>query len=394
MEMELLTGVKVVDLTAAIAGTFGTLALADLGADVIKIEPLKGEHYRTALSGAIVIAMNRNKRGVALDLKTKEGQDIVLNLVRKADVFIENFVPGTIEKLGLSYERVKEVKPDIIYCSVSGFGQDGPMSRRPSYDPVAQAMAGIMIATGDKDGKPCRQVTSLIDMTAGLYAAIAILASLNKRHTTGQGERIDISMLDTAVSAMNYFLTWHSVTGNLPTRQGSGTPGWTPYEAFDTKDNPVWIGVSTDKFWQAFCRALHLDELAKDERYLNDTDRRDRREELVAKVAEICRQYTSEELDRRLQEVGVPVGVLATVAEVPDNPQVQFRHLIDEFCYPGKGKVKAVKTPIMVGGSLPEAKRQAPLIGEHTVEVLREHGYGDSDIQGFISRGVAMQHTA
>ena len=144
--------------------------LADLGADVIKIEPLKGEHYRTALNGAIVLAMNRNKRGVALDLKTKEGQDIVLNLVKKADVFVENFVPGTIEKLGLGYERVKEVKPDIIYCSVSGFGQDGPMSRRAAYDPVAQAMAGIMIATGETDGKPCRQVTSLIDMTAGLYA--------------------------------------------------------------------------------------------------------------------------------------------------------------------------------------------------------------------------------
>jgi crotonobetainyl-CoA:carnitine CoA-transferase CaiB-like acyl-CoA transferase len=392
--MELLSNVKVVDLTAAIAGTLGTLALADLGADVIKIEPLKGEHYRTALNGAIVLAMNRNKRGVALDLKTKEGQDIVLNLVKKADVFVENFVPGTIEKLGLSYERVKEAKPDIIYCSVSGFGQDGPMSRRPSYDPVAQAMAGIMIATGEKDGKPCRQVTSLIDMTAGLYATIAILAGLNKRHITGQGQRIDISMLDTAVSAMNYFLTWHSLTGNLPTRQGSGTPGWTPYEAFDTKDTPVWIGVSTDKFWQAFCRALNLEELGKDERYLNDKGRREHREELVAKVATICLQYTSEELDRKLQQVGVPIGILSTVAEVPDNPQVQFRHLIDEFCYPGIGRVKAVKTPIMVDGTLPEARMQAPRIGEHTVEVLKEHGYSDSDIRGFISHGIVMQHTA
>lgn len=392
--MELLTGVKVVDLTAAIAGTLGTLVLADLGAEVIKIEPLKGEHYRTALSGAIVLAMNRNKRGVALDLKTREGQDIVLNLVKRADVFVENFVPGTIEKLGLSYERVKAVKPDIIYCSVSGFGQEGPMSRRPSYDPVAQAMAGIMIATGEKDGKPCRQVTSLIDMTAGLYAAIAILASLNKRHLTGQGERIDISMLDTAVSAMNYFITWHSLTGSLPTRQGSGTPGWTPYEAFNTKDRPVWIGVSTDKFWQAFCRALNLEDLGKDERYSNDRGRREHRDELVAKVAEICLRYTSEELDRRLQEVGVPVGILSTVAEVPDNPQVQFRHLIDEFCYPGRGKVRTVKTPVMVAGALPETRMQAPLIGEHTAEVLKEHGYSDPEIQGFISRGIVTQHTA
>jgi crotonobetainyl-CoA:carnitine CoA-transferase CaiB-like acyl-CoA transferase len=390
--MELLKGVKVVDLTAAIAGTLGTLVLADLGADVIKIEPLKGEHYRTALNGAIVLAMNRNKRGVALDLKTKEGQGIVLNLVKKADVFVENFVPGTIEKLGLSYERVKEAKPDIIYCSVSGFGQDGPMSRRPSYDPVAQAMAGIMIATGEKEGKPCRQVTSLIDMTAGLYGAIAILAGLNKRQTTGQGQRLDISMLDTAVSAMNYFLTWHSLTGNLPTRQGSGTPGWTPYEAFDTKDKPIWIGVSSDKFWHAFCGALHLEDLEKDGRFLNDTTRREHREELVAKVADIFMHYTSEELDRKLQDAGVPVGILSTVAEVPDNPQVQFRHLIDEFNYPGKGMIKAVKTPIMVEGTLPEARMQAPLIGEHTVEVLKEYGYNDADIDGFIGNGIVMQH--
>ncbi len=390
--MELLAGVKVVDLTAAVAGTTGTLVLADLGADVIKIEPLRGEHYRTALDGAFLLALNRNKRGVAIDLKTKEGQDIVLNLVKKADVLVENFVPGTIEKLGLGYERVKGVKPDIIYCSVSGFGQDGPMSQRAAYDPVAQAMAGIMIATGEADGKPCRQVTSLIDMTSGLYASIAILASLNRRNSTGEGQRIDVSMLDTAVSAMNFFLTWHSLTGNLPMRQGSGTPAWTPYQAFDTKDKPVWIGASTDKFWRAFCEALNLEDLAKDERYSTDRGRRDHREELVAKVADICLQYTSEELDRRLQEAGVPVGILATVADVPGNPQVQFRHLIDEFSYPGKGRVKTVKTPIMVDGALPEARMQAPLTGEHTVEVLKEYGYSDSEVEGFISRGIVMQH--
>ena len=392
--MELLAGVRVVDLTAAVAGTTGTLVLADLGADVIKIEPLRGEHYRTALDGAFLLALNRNKRGVAIDLKTKEGQGIVMNLVKKADVLVENFVPGTIEKLGLGYERVKGVKPDIIYCSVSGFGQDGPMSQRAAYDPVAQAMAGIMIATGEANGKPCRQVTSLIDMTAGLYGTIAILASLNKRNSTGEGQRIDVSMLDTAVSAMNFFLTWHSLTGNLPARQGSGTPAWTPYQAFDTKDKPVWIGASTDKFWHAFCEALDLEDMGKDERYLTDQGRRDHREELVAKVTDICLQYTSEELDRRLQEAGVPVGILATVADVPDNPQVRFRNLIDEFEYPGRGRAKTVKTPIMVAGKLPDTKIQAPHVGEHTVEVLREHGYSDPEIQKFVSQRIIMQHMA
>lgn len=391
--MNLLQGVKIVDLTAAVAGTTGTLVLADLGADVIKIEPLRGEHYRTALDGAFLLALNRNKRGVAVDLKTKEGQGIVLRLVEKADVLVENFVPGTIDKLGLGYPAVKAVRPDIIYCSVSGFGQEGPMSQRAAYDPVAQAMAGIMIATGEADGKPCRQVTSLIDMTAGLYATIAILASLNRRNSTGEGQRIDVSMLDTAVSAMNFFVTWHSLTGNVPLRQGSGTPAWTPYQAFDTKDKPVWIGASTDKFWQSFCRALDLQDLEKDPRYSTDRGRREHKEELVATVADICLRYTSEELDRRLQEAGVPVGILATVADVPDNEQVKFRNLIDEFQHNGHAGVKTVKTPIMVAGNLPEARRQAPFVGEHTVEVLQEHGYGDPEIEEFIRRRIILQHT-
>ena len=390
--MKFLEGIKIVDLTAAIAGTLGTMVLADLGADVIKIEPPRGEHYRTAVDGAILLAMNRNKRGVALDLKTNAGQDIALRLANKVDVFIENFIPGTIEKLGLNYEKVKEVNPSIIYCSVSGFGQDGPMSRRASYDPVAQAMAGIMIATGEPDGKPCRQVTSLIDMTASLYATIAILTCLRERDRTGEGQRIDVSMLDTAVSSMNYFLTWYSFTGKLPTRQGSGAVGWVPYQAFDTKDSPVWIGVSTDKFWQAFCQALNLEDLEKDARFVADKGRREHREELVAGVAKVCKQYTSEELERKLDEVRIPVGRLATVAEVSDNPQVRYRNLIDEFDYPGKGRIKTVKTPIMIGGKLPAAKMQAPHIGEHTVEVLKECGYSDTEIQEFLNKGIAVQH--
>lgn len=390
--MKFLEGVKIVDLTAAIAGTLGSMILADLGADVIKIEPPRGEHYRKALDGAILLAMNRNKRGVALDLKSKEGQDIALRLASKADVLTENFIPGTIEKLGLSYERVKEVNPGIIYCSVSGFGQDGPMSRKASYDPVAQAMAGIMIATGEPDGKPCRQVTSLIDMTASLYATIAVQACLRERDRTGLGQRIDVSMLDTAVSAMNYFITWYSLTGNLPTRQGSGSAGWVPYQAFDTQDSPVWVGVSTDKFWQAFCRTLDLEDLGKDARFTTDGGRREHHGELVARVAEICKQYTSEALERKLDEGGVPVGRLATVAEVSDNPQVKHRNLIDEFDYPGRGQIQTVKTPIMIGGKLPETKMQAPQTGEHTVEVLKEYGYSDTEIQGFLSKGIALQH--
>ena len=390
--MKPLAGIRVIDFTAAIAGTLNTMLLGDLGADVIKVEPPRGEHYRTAMNGAIVLAHNRNKRGVALDLRTEEGQKIALAIASKADILTENFVPGTIERLGLSYERVREVNPSILYCSVSGFGQDGPYSVRPAYDPVAQAMAGIMIATGEPEGKPCRQVTSLIDQTASLYATIALLAALHERSATGRGARIDISMLDAGLMAMNYHITFHSLTGKVPTRQGSGAAGWTPYQAFDTKDSPIWIGVSVDRFWHDFCKGLGLDELAADTRFTVDAGRREHREEVESIVADICMRYTSEEMEAKLIAAGVPCARLATVAEVGDNPQVQHRGVLEDFDYPGKGKIRTVKSPMMIDGEFPETRRQAPFIGQHTVEVLAEYGYSEEQIRSFLDKGIALQH--
>ena len=390
--MNLLQGVKVVDLTSVIAGAFGTMILGDMGAEVIKIERPRGEHYRHAFDGAILLATNRNKRGVALDLRTKEGQEIALKLASKADVLTENFVPGTADKLGLGYDKVSQVNPRIIYCSVSGFGQSGPYSQRPAYDPVAQAMSGIMIATGEPDGKPCRQVTSLIDMTGSLYGVIGILGSLLDREKTGKGQRIDVSLLDTAVSAMNYYITHYSFTGKLPSRLGSGAAAWVPYQAFDTRDSPIWIGVSTDKFWAAFCQALSLDELGADSSYSTDKGRREHRDELVAKVSEICKQYSSAELESRLAVAGVPCGRLLNVGEVSQDPQIQLRQLIEEWDYPGKGKVKTVRTPLMISGELPETRMQTPHLGEHTSQVLGELGYSEEQIQQLIEKGVAVQY--
>jgi len=390
--MDLLKGIKVVDLTAAIAGTLDTMILADLGADVIKIEPPNGEHYRHAMDGAILLAMNRNKRDIALDLRTEEGQEIALKLASQADIFTENFVPGTIDKLGLSYEKVSKLNPSIIYCSVSGFGQSGPYSRRPAYDPSGQAMGGIMIATGEPEGKPCRQVTSLLDMSSSLYATISILAALIDRGKTGKGRLIDITLLDASVFAMSPHLTYYSFTGKLPARWGSGAEGWVPYGAFDTKDKPIWIGVSIDRFWTAFCQALNLNELLNDQRFALDKGRRRHRDELNAKVSEICQQYTSGELEAKLVEAGVPCATLATIAEVEQNPQVQLRKLIEDWDYPGKGKVKFVKTPIMIDGQFPETKMMAPQLGEHTTAILAEIGCNKEEIQTLLDKGIAVQY--
>jgi crotonobetainyl-CoA:carnitine CoA-transferase CaiB-like acyl-CoA transferase len=391
--MDLLKGIKVIDFTAAIAGTLNTMILADLGADVIKIEPIRGEHYRHALKGAILLSMNRNKRDLSLDLKTEKGQEIALKLASQADVLTENFVPGTIDRLGLGYEKVRSVNPSIIYCSVSGYGQEGPYSKRPSYDPSAQAMAGIMIATGEPEGKPCRQVTSMIDMSASMFATIAVLSALIDRQKTGKGRFIDISLLDAAVFAMSPPLTYHSFTGILPKRFGSGTEGWVPYGAFDTQDSPIWIGVTIDRFWTAFCNALDLDELGSDPRYATDAGRREHRHALNHTVNEICKRFSSEDIEKRLTAAGVPCARLATVAEVEQNPQIKLRGLIEEWDYPEKGKVKFVQTPIMIDGQLPETKRMAPQLGENTQDILTELGYGQDEIQELLNQGIAFQNT-
>ncbi len=390
--MNLLQGVKVVDLTSVIAGSFGSMLLGDMGADVVKIEPPHGEHYRYAIDGAILLAMNRNKRGIALDLRTKEGQEVALKLASQADVFVENLVPGTVDRLGLGYEQVNRLNPRIIYCSVSGFGQSGPYSQRPAYDPLVQAMSGIMIATGEAEGKPVRQVTSLIDMTASLYATCAILGYLMEREKTGKGQKIEVSLLDSAVVAMGYYLTHHSITGKLPSRVGSGHATWAVFQAFDTRDIPVWIGASTDKFWLAFCQALGLDDLAADPRYATGEGRRQHREELTDKVGEVCRQYSSLDLESRLAAVGVPCGRLLDVSQISQDPQIQLRRLIEEWDYPGKGRVKTVRTPIMVSGELPETRLQSPQLGEHTSQVLRELDYSEAEIQRLLEKGIAVQY--
>jgi crotonobetainyl-CoA:carnitine CoA-transferase CaiB-like acyl-CoA transferase len=387
-----LKGVKVVDLTHAWAGPTCTTMLGDLGADVVKIEPFSGDSFRIAADGALFVNINRNKRGICVDLKKAEGLEIVLRLLRKADVLVENFLPGTVERLGLGYKEVSRFNPGIIYCSISGYGQEGPFRDRPGYDPVAQAMSGIMEAQGEPGGAPVRILPATIDYCAGINVAFGIVCSLLERQKTGKGQRIDVSLLDVALNQMSPYVTAYSRTGELPQKMGSGHTAWAPYEAFPARDGLVLIAVITDQMWQNLCKALDLKEMADDPRYASIPLRRQNREELVKALRKITPQYESRDLEARLLARDVPCAKIRNVGEIVEEPHVKMRRILEDVDYPKMGKIKTVKSPIFFFGEPPQTRRQAPLLGEHTKEVLRELGYQDEGIEDLISKKIVLYH--
>ena len=385
-----LDGVKVMDLSHAAAGPCCTMLLADMGAEVIKIEHLEGESFRFLLNGAFLMNLNRNKRGMALDLNSEEGKSIALRLVEQADIFVESFTPGTMKKLGLDYDTVSRVNPMIIYCSVSGFGQTGPYRDRPSFDPIAQAMSGIMLATGEADRPPVRITPPTIDYGTGILGAYGIAMALLNREKNGKGQRIDVSLLDTAVFYMSQYIANYSLTGQLPVRMGSAALSLAPYQVFRARDKFIFIGVYTDEAWEKFCQSLDLDELVRDPRYAVRDVRWQNRDELATILNKIFAQYDSEELLAKLVAVDIPCGPLLNVAEVIEDDQVITREMIVEADCPGAGRVKMVRTPIMFSDTVAQVKAQAPLLGEHTREILGELGYSDAEIDQFAGKGIIL----
>ena len=386
-----LKGVKVIDFSHAWAGPTCTMLLGDAGADTIKVEPTTGDFYRTAMDGAVFINVNRNKRSIALDLKTNEGRRIALKLLERADVLVENFVPGVMDRLGLGYQTISKMNPRMIYCSISGFGQEGPYHKRPSFDPVAQAMSGIMLATGEPDRPPVRILPPMIDYSAGIHAAYGIVIALLNREQTGKGERIDISLMDIGIVQMGAFVTHYTMTGELPERMGSAHKAWAPYQAFEASDGWVLIAVASDEMWLNLCKVLKLEDLRNDSRYATPQSRRKHRRELAESLTKVTRQYRARELESLLSEAGVPSGQLRNIAEVMEDPQVKARHLIDDIEYPGLGKIKVVKNPIFFSGHAPRTQLQAPQLGEHTAAVLAELGYSEAEIQRLEDTGIVRR---
>jgi crotonobetainyl-CoA:carnitine CoA-transferase CaiB-like acyl-CoA transferase len=397
VQLQPLKGIKVVDFCHAWAGPACTALLSDAGADTIKVEPITGDFFRTTMGGAVFINVNRNKRGIALNLKTEEGRRIALKLLESADVLVENFVPGVMDRLGLGYETISRVNPRIIYCSISGFGQKGPYHKRPSFDPVAQAVSGIMLATGEPGRPPVRILPPMIDYSAGIHGAYGIIIALLNREKTGNGERIDISLMDIGIVQMSAYVTYYTMTGELPERMGSAHKEWAPYQAFETSDGWVLIAVSSNKMWKNLCKVLGLKDLRNDSRYATTESRRKHRKDLAESLTKVTRQYRARELESMLSEAGVPCGQLRDIGEVVNDPHVKARHLIDDVENPGLGEIKIVRTPIFFSGQALKARSQAPQLGEHTAEVLAELGYSEADIQrleddGIVCRKSSMMH--
>jgi crotonobetainyl-CoA:carnitine CoA-transferase CaiB-like acyl-CoA transferase len=387
-----LKGIKVASFTQVIAGPACGMLLADLGADVIKVEPFTGDFWRRTVSGSAFMNFNRSKRSLAVNLKHPQGHEAVMRLLQRCDVLVENFTPGTMEKLNLGYDAVSRENPRIIYCSISGFGQDGPYRDRPGYDPVAQAMSGIMLNTGMPEGPPVRVLPTMVDYLAGNHMAYAIALALLEREKTGRGRRIEIALLDVAIMQMGQFVALYSMTGELPQRMGSGYIATAPYQAFETRDGYLYIAVTTDEMWMNLCRALKLERLAQDPKYANLEARRQNRMELAEEIARVTRQYPSKELEDLLVSFQVPCGRLMQIDEIMKDPHVLHRNIMAEVEYPKGRKGKIIKIPIFTEGKAPEVRGNPPAIGEHTVEILTEIGYSPQEIQKLIDDGAVIRN--
>ena len=372
-----LEGIKVLDFTHEVAGPHCTMLLGDLGAEIIKVErPGRGDRGRhwVGMRETIFIAHNRNKKSIVLDLKSEEGRKIALELAKKVDVIVENFVPGTMKKFGLDYESIKKVNPRIIYCSISGYGQDGPYANRPAWDPIIEAESGLMSLTGDPEPcLPSRIPASIVDCGAGVYAALAIVSALLYREKTGKGQMIDISMLDIAALWAGYWIAYSSITGEVRERMGSAAPVGAPYQVFRTKDSYIFIAAFEDEHWRRFCEALGIEDFMNNPLFSTREKRAENRKVLIEKLDKIIRAWKTEELVDKLIKAGVPCAPVNNTIQVATHPQLLHRNMIIEIKYKGQ-KVKVPGIPFKLSECRLRIKYLPPEIGQHTEEVLREFG--------------------
>jgi crotonobetainyl-CoA:carnitine CoA-transferase CaiB-like acyl-CoA transferase len=390
-----LEGIRVLDLSRVIAGPWCGALLADMGADVLKVEGVTDlDESRTWPphkdgESAAYLLFNRNKRGLALDLKSPEGVEIVKKLVARFDVVIENFRTGTMESFGLGYDVLAAINPRLIYCSVSAFGRTGPRKDSAGYEALMQAFSGIMSITGEPGGQPVRAGVSFLDLSTGMLTAFGVVNALLHRERTGVGQRVDGSLLETAVSLLAFHAEGYLLTGAIPTALGSGHPSLSPYRNFRCKDGQwIFIAAANDRFWGRLAPALGLSELADDPRFAKNVDRVKHRAELEGILEKSIASQERESLLKALEEAGVPATPVNTVDQVMNDPQTAARGMVDRVVHPVLGEIPVVSTPVKFSRMKVGVRKPAPLRGEHTDDVLADLGYGADAIAGLRARKV------
>lgn len=391
-----LEGIRVLDLSRVLAGPYCTMVLGDLGADVIKLEqPGTGDDTRrwgppwAGTESAYYLCVNRNKRSVTLDLKSEEGKIILTRLARDADIVVENFKVGTLDRLGIGYSDLSAVNPGLIWCSITGYGQDGPYAGKAGYDFVAQGEAGIMSITGEANGEPMKVGVAIVDITTGLFSSNAILAALHARHATGQGQHIDSTLFTSAVAWLANVGSSYLTTGELPQRLGNAHPSIVPYQTFPTKDLWIIIGAGNDRQFASLCRILGREDLIEDPRFKDNPSRVKHRDELIPILESVLLTRTADEWLEEIGAAGIPCGPINTLDRVFDHPQAKHRNMVVEIEHPTAGTVKLAGIPFQMSGTPPAILRHPPLLGEHTEEVLsNDLGYDQSRIEQLRTEGV------
>jgi crotonobetainyl-CoA:carnitine CoA-transferase CaiB-like acyl-CoA transferase len=389
-----LDGVKVLDLSRVLAGPFCGMLLGDMGADVLKIEePEGGDESRTwppfvAGEASGYLSMNRNKRNVTLNLKTPEAQDILKKLVARADVLIENFRTGTMESFGLGYDVLQPINPRLIYCAVSVFGRSGPYKDKAGYEALMQAFSGVMSITGEPDGPPLRCGVSFLDLGTGMMAAYGVMNALFHRERTGQGQKLEVSLFETALSLMSYHAVGYLLEGQVPQRQGSGHPMIVPYQVFQAQDGEIFIVGSNQRLWIRLCQMLGREDLLQDPRFASNKERVKHRHVLVPILQGETQKYPTAVLNEMLDKASVPCAPVNTLDNVLTDPQTQAREMIVDIPHPLIPDLRLLGLPIKLSKTPGDVRLPPPLKGQHTEEVLIGMGYSIADINAFHARQV------